>query len=137
MFTKEQVDSMISYILDKDRKKEKDEFLSMSHSETNNLNNVYESWKDRYVIIRSYASGVHFGVLDIYDPITRHVLLKNCRRIWSWSGALTLTEVSISGIKSGKLSAFKDEMIISQVEEIVPTSEESKECLLKFSEHKI
>ena len=142
MFTKEKVDSMKGKINEIISEFEKNSIevpifpeSILEDSDVNALQGIYNSWKGKYVIIRSYASGVHFGILDIYDPVTRHVLLKNCRRIWNWSGALTLTEISISGIKSGKLSKFKDEMIIAQVEEIIPVNQESKECLLKFPEH--
>lgn len=102
-----------------------------------NLKETIDSWKGRYVIIRTYAAGVHFGMLDDYDPITRHVLLKNSRRIWCWEGSFTLSNVAIDGVKSAKVPKFLDEIIIMEVIEIIPTSEKSTKCFLSLEENKI
>ena len=54
------------------------------------------------VIIRSYASGVHFGKLTYYSG--KEAILENSRRIWSWEGAFTLSAVSQEGVKTAKMS---------------------------------
>ena len=54
----------------------------------------------RYCIIRSYAAGVHVGiVVSVTDSASgREVELCDTRRIWSWQGALSCTEIAVSGI---------------------------------------
>ena len=49
------------------------------------------------VIIRSRDSGVHIGYLVKADPVGRYVELVEARRLWQWSGANTLSEVSREG----------------------------------------
>lgn len=72
------------------------------------------------VLVRTQSAGVHFGQL-----ITRNgqeVHLKNARRLWSWTGALSLSEVSTGGvdIKNSKISVPVEEIILPQMIEIMP-----------------
>ncbi len=78
------------------------------------------------VIVRSYDSGVHFGMIKDYDPTTRHVTLSNARRLYLWRG-FTLSEVSQNGMtdENAKISQFVPEMIIMNVIELIPTSEKA------------
>jgi len=48
------------------------------------------------VIVRTYSAGVHFGYLVRREG--REVDLVRSRRIWSWSGANTLSEIATSGL---------------------------------------
>jgi len=91
----------------------------------------------KYVLIRSYASGVHAGVLEEYDMTTRHVVLKDTRRIWYWEGAFTLSAVAQNGIKEGKLSIQQPELIVTQVEEIALFSPEGEKNIRGFKVHEI
>lgn len=54
-------------------------------------------------IIRTYASGVHFG--ELVSQNDRVVELKNARRLWRWDAAphgISLSEVSIHGSCGGR-----------------------------------
>ena len=44
----------------------------------------------KYVVVRTYSAGVHIGVLR--ERAGKEVVLGDARRLWSWSGALTLNE---------------------------------------------
>lgn len=46
--------------------------------------------KEKQVLVRTYSAGVHFGVLVKREG--QEVHLKNARRLWSWSGAFSLSE---------------------------------------------
>lgn len=59
-----------------------------------------------YVIIRSRDSGCHAGYLKSESGTT--VELVNARRIWKWSGATTLSQIAMEGVKK------HDECKISQ-----------------------
>ena len=80
-----------------------------------------------YVLIRTYSAGVHFGKLVKREG--KEVLLDEARRIWSWDGAFTLSEVSESGVGSGKISAKIDGILLTQAIEIMKLSIKSKENL--------
>lgn len=82
--------------------------------------------KQKYVIIRSYDSGVHAGVLKSYDPATRHAVLTNTRRLWYWSGAASLSELSQKGVSDPngcKFPAAIPEITVANVIEIIPCSD--------------
>lgn len=54
------------------------------------------------VIIRSYGAGVLYGTLNeverCEDKYT--VELVNCRRIWRWEGACSISQLAVDGTKS-------------------------------------
>jgi len=81
--------------------------------------------KGTKVLIRTYSAGVHFGTLESREG--QEVHLKDARRLWSWSGALSLSEVAAKGIdiKNSKISVPVDEIILTQAIEIIPISQKS------------
>lgn len=101
----------------------------------NNKSKITDNLIGKKVIIRTYSAGVHFGVLDEVDGGS--VRLKNCRRIWRWDVAFTLSEVSVKGIpKSSKLSCLINEIILNQVIEIIPCSNESIKSLEEIEDYR-
>jgi len=81
--------------------------------------------KGKFVLIRTYSAGVHFGTL--IERNGQEVHLSSARRLWSWQGALSLSEIAMKGIdlKNSKVSVPVDEIILTQVIEIIPVSEQS------------
>lgn len=81
--------------------------------------------KGKNVLIRTYSAGVHFGTL--VSRTGQEVHLKNARRLWSWTGALSLSEIASNGIdlKGSKVSVPVDEIILTQAVEIIPISSKS------------
>ena len=77
------------------------------------------------VLIRSYASGVHFGELvsEVFTPAGKVVVLANSRRIHYWEGAASLSQVAIEGIASGRVAMTLPEIEIVNVIETIPLSE--------------
>lgn len=71
------------------------------------------------VIVRCRLAGVHYGKLESVDGF---VVLSDSHRIWSWSGAFTLSEVSTSGVSDGRVSCSVSTMTIplQDVGEILP-----------------
>ena len=78
--------------------------------------------KGSFVLIRTYSAGVHFGTL--VERNGKEVHLSNARRLWSWSGALSLSEIAMKGIdlKNSKVSVPVDEIILTEAIEIIPVS---------------
>lgn len=60
----------------------------------------------KYVIIRTSRAGVHYGVLNDVESTSNEdydVELINCRRIYLWTGAFTLSELATQpNTKEGK-----------------------------------
>lgn len=77
------------------------------------------------VLIRTASAGVHFGVLA--EKTGQEIRLTKARRLWSWNGALSLSEVSATGvdIKNSKISEQVEEIILLQAIEIIPISGKS------------
>jgi hypothetical protein len=48
-----------------------------------------------HVIVRCTQAAAHFGILVHEEDNT--VVLKDARRIWSWAGAATLTDLALDG----------------------------------------
>lgn len=76
-------------------------------------------------IIRTYASGVHFGTLTAQDG--RQVELTDARRLWRWfaKGGISLSEVSQNGIDASKsrISQATPSITVLDALEIIPCSE--------------
>lgn len=74
-------------------------------------------------IIRTYASGVHFGTL--LKQVGRQVELASARRLWRWDTAphgISLSEVAIHGPvgKRSKICSTVPEMSILDALEVIP-----------------
>jgi hypothetical protein len=91
----------------------------------------------KYVLVRSYASGVHVGILKEYDAYARHVFLTETRRLWCYEGAFTMSAVAINGFRDGKMSLEIPEIMVCQVEELIPTSPTSEKQFREWSPHEV
>ncbi len=98
-------------------------------------NDYKHPYQGMYVLVRTYASGVHCGYLKEYDPQTRHIFLTEVRRIYSWEGAFTLNAVVTDGIKDGKMPLALPEIMISDVLEIIKCSDVAVDNLRNFPVH--
>ena len=77
------------------------------------------------VIIRADRAGVFYGTLVEKDG--NEVELKDCRRIWYWNGAASLSELALSGVnRSGnKFSVAIESITVLGVIEIIPCTEKA------------
>lgn len=78
------------------------------------------------VIIRADSAGVFYGTLIEKDGT--EVELKNCRRIWYWEGAASISEMALSGVTkpgSCKFSVVVPSIVITGVIEIIPCEKEA------------
>ena len=75
------------------------------------------------VLVRTYSAGVHIGTLK--ERNGKEVTLTNARRLWSWSGAFTLSAVATQGVDRAKsrISVAVPEILLTEVIEIIPVSE--------------
>jgi len=85
-----------------------------------------------YVIVRTYSAGVFAGYLANRDG--QEVELKNARRLWYWSGAASLSQLAMEGVKKPDNCKFPcevDNIILTQVIEIIPATEQAKRSIGK------
>lgn len=79
------------------------------------------------VIIRGNNSGVEFGTLKEWDGGSV-VKLANARRLWYWDGAASLSQLAMEGVKNPdncKFTVYVDSIVVTDVIEIIPCTEEA------------
>lgn len=77
-------------------------------------------------IIRGDRSGVFFG--EIAARNGREVVIRNCRRLWYWSGAASLSQLAAEGVKRPKNCKFTvtvDELTVLDAIELIPCSDDA------------
>lgn len=85
----------------------------------------------KYVIIRGDRSGVFAGTLESQEG--QKVVLSNCRRLWHWFGAASLSQVAMEGVKNPRECKFTvtvDSIAILDAIEVIPTTAEA-EAIIK------
>lgn len=78
------------------------------------------------VIIRGDRSGVFFGTLNKKDG--REVELLNCRRLWYWDGAASISQLAKNGTSKPtrcKFTVTVEQIVILDAIEIIPCSNEA------------
>lgn len=86
----------------------------------------YTNYIGRKVIIRAESAGVFYGTLTAKDGT--EVELTDCRRIWLWVGAASISELASHGVRNKAESRFTipvKQIIITGVIEIIPCSNEA------------
>ena len=76
------------------------------------------------VIVRGNNSGVFFGIL--VDKEGTEVKLENCRRLWYWDGAASISQIAAEGVKrpdNCKFTVTVNEIVILDAIEIIPCTD--------------
>lgn len=77
----------------------------------------------KYVIVRGDRSGVFAGTLESQEG--QKVVLTNCRRLWYWNGAASISQIAKEGVKqssSCKFTVTVEKICILDAIEIIPTT---------------
>jgi hypothetical protein len=83
-----------------------------------------------YVVVRTYSAGVFVGYLKSREG--QEVTLINARRLWYWSGASSLSQLSVDGVKDPSNCKFPcevDSVLLLQAIEVLPCTETAKESI--------
>lgn len=78
------------------------------------------------VIIRADRAGVFFGTLK--EKNGSEVVLTDCRRLWCWNGAASISQLAVEGTKRPsecKFTLVVPTITILGVIEIIPCTEEA------------
>jgi len=86
----------------------------------------------KYVIVRTYAMGVHAGELS--EKSETRVVLKNTRRLWYWDGAASLSQLALEGTKAPENCKFSVELKEIEITspqglEIIPCTDLARESI--------
>lgn len=82
------------------------------------------------VIIRADRAGVFFG--EIKERNGQEVVINNCRRLWYWEGAASLSQLATEGVSrpdNCKFTVTVDEMTVLDVIEIIPCTKRAVESI--------
>lgn len=93
---------------------------------------------ERKVIIRGDRSGVFFGTLKKKNGT--EVKLADCRRLWFWDGAASISQLAVDGTKKTsecKFTVTVPEIVITDVIEVIPCSDKAIKSIEGVEEWKI
>lgn len=82
------------------------------------------------VIIRGYRSGVEFGTLVAHNG--REVTLHDARRIWTWAGAASLSQLAMDGTSNPddcRFAVSVNSITILDAIEIIPCTDKAIESI--------
>ena len=85
-----------------------------------------------YVIIRTYSAGVFAGYLK--ERNGKEVQLVHARRLWYWSGASSLSQLAMEGVKKPSSCKFPREVnsiVLTEAIEVIEATREAKESINK------
>lgn len=101
--------------------------------ESTSIQNLENSVKNKHgevcAIIRTFSAGVHIGFVQEKTITVAgiHVVLRDSKRIWSWSGANSLSQLALNG--STKRNDCRISVPVSYNEmiaiEVIPVTNES------------
>ncbi len=81
-----------------------------------------------FVLVRTRSAGVHCGTLAEFAGTA--VLLQAARRLWRWSGANTLHEVSLRGVRPpSRVSESVARICLTEAIEVIPCTPEARSNL--------
>lgn len=92
----------------------------------------------KIVVVRSPSAGVFMGALK--EQKERMVTLLNCRRLWYWDGAFTLSQLATEGVtkpKNCKFSITVDEHLILDACEVIPMTQKAADQIYSITPNKV
>ena len=118
-----------------------DELLKCNEYIKDNMKAI-ENLIGKKVIIRSYGAGVFYGTLNEVETVQDKwmVELLNCRRLWRWAGACSLSQLAVEGTKKPEECLFtmtQMSIVVSSVVEISECTDVAIESIENVREWKI
>lgn len=100
---------------------------------------------NKFYIIRTYSAGVFFGKIKSLEatPSGLFATVTPCRRLWSWNGAASLSQLAIDGTQQPRGCKFtmtvedEDGQCLPQVVEMIPCTKKAVESINSVSTWKI
>lgn len=94
------------------------------------------------VVVRATDAGVFYGKLESVEPTIAGtvVVVNDCRRIWAWSGAASLSQLAMEGVKNPENCKFAMKTqghCVLDVIELIPVTSEALKNLDAVKDWKI
>ena len=89
-----------------------------------------------YCIIRTYSAGCFAGYIDRKREDKSVGTVFNVRRLWYWSGASSLSQLAMEGVKTPddcKFPCELEEITIDDVCEVIKTTEQARKSVQSVS----
>lgn len=83
---------------------------------------------NRFCILRGNRSGVFFARVESLEG--QQAVITDCRRLWYWAGAASISQIATEGVKNPKDCRFTvtvPVMVLTDVIEILPCSDAAAE----------
>lgn len=84
---------------------------------------MFKIFLDKKVIIRANRAGVFYGTLTAIEG--DEAIIRDCRRLWYWDGASSLSQLAAEGVKKPQNCKFTmtvPEIGVRGVIEVIPVS---------------
>lgn len=86
--------------------------------------------ENAWYIIRCDRAGVFFAHVAEWNPADGTARLTDCRRLWYWDGAASLSQMAMDGVskpQNCKFTVTVPEMIVGGVIELIPCTDKAAE----------
>lgn len=85
-------------------------------------------------IIRTNRAGVFYGEVVKTEPTSAGVIaeIKDCRRLWYWDGAASLSQLAMEGVtkpRNCKFTVTVPSMLVVDVIEVIPCADKAVESI--------
>ena len=100
--------------------------------------NAVKEMIGKYVIVRAAEAGVFAGILT--EKEGDEVVLTDCRRIWYWEGANSVSQLAVDGTlkpNSCKFTVPVNSITILRVAEIVPCTDKAEASIRSVKEWRL
>ena len=84
----------------------------------------------QYCMVRTYSAGVFAGYVESRDG--KEATLRNARRMWSWQGAASLSQLATDGTSCPDKCKFPcavDSILLTGVIEIIPITNKAAKSI--------
>ena len=89
-----------------------------------------ERYEGKYVIVRCDRAGVFAGVYREREG--QEIILTDCRRLWYWDGAASISQLAVDGTvrpKECKFTKVVDEIVLLDAIEIIPCTAKAEKSI--------
>jgi hypothetical protein len=82
-------------------------------------------------LVRTFSAGIHFGLVKKRKG--KEVTLVNARRLWSWAGACSLSQIAVNGVDldGSRISVAVPEIILTEVIELIPMTKKASKQMME------
>lgn len=89
-----------------------------------------KNYEGKYCIVRGDRSGIFAG--EVGEKENQNVIIRNCRRLWYWDGACSISELAVNGTarpENCKFTVTVDEIELTDAIEIIPCTQRAEKSI--------